>query len=194
MHRVVRQREPLGLVGVDAPSRRRGAGARSRSIRALRSRCSPSPRCRRALSLGHWPCLVSGTARTSRARCSPCRLAAIAGAHRRRRGHKRPEVNSLPCPLQQCVLVSWLVPGAGHLVQGRRQKGVIFLIAIPVDVRDRSGARAAGCFPFICREPLVGLAAIANLGMGVAYFIATAPWPRPGRGNRGVRISTATPS
>ena len=33
-------------------------------------------------------------------------------------------------PAVVCV-VSWLVPGAGHLMQGRRQKGLVFLIATP---------------------------------------------------------------
>ena len=67
--------------------------------------------------------------------------------------------------------MSWLVPGAGHLVQGRRQKGVIFLIAIPLMFA--VGLALSGrLFPFILSEPLVGLAAIANLGMGIVYFLA----------------------
>jgi len=74
-------------------------------------------------------------------------------------------------PPAAVVLVSWLVPGAGHLVQGRRQKGVIFLIAIPLMFA--IGLALNGrLFPFILSEPLVGLAAIANLGMGIPYFIA----------------------
>lgn len=74
-------------------------------------------------------------------------------------------------PPAAVVLVSWLVPGAGHLVQGRRQKGVIFLIAIPLMFA--IGLTINGrLFPFIFSEPLVGLAAIANLGLGIPYFIA----------------------
>lgn len=70
-----------------------------------------------------------------------------------------------------CV-VSWLVPGAGHLIQGRRQKGVIFLIALTVMFA--IGLLLHGrLFPFVFSEPLVGLAAIANLGMGIPYFIAS---------------------
>jgi len=70
------------------------------------------------------------------------------------------------------VVVSWLVPGAGHLVQGRRQKGVIFLVALPVMFA--IGLALDGrLFPFVFSEPLVGLAAIANVGMGLPYFIAT---------------------
>ena len=74
-------------------------------------------------------------------------------------------------PAVVCV-VSWLVPGAGHLVQGRRQKGLVFLIALPVMFA--IGLALDGrLFPFIFSDPLVGLAAIANLGMGVPYFIAS---------------------
>jgi hypothetical protein len=71
-----------------------------------------------------------------------------------------------------CV-VSWLVPGAGHLMQGRRQKGFVFLVALPVMFA--IGLALEGrLFPFIFADPLVGLAAIANLGMGVPYFMASA--------------------
>ena len=69
------------------------------------------------------------------------------------------------------VVVSWLVPGAGHLMQGRRQKGVIFLIAIPLMFAIGLALKGR-LFPFQFAEPLVGLAAIANLGMGIPYFIA----------------------
>ena len=75
-------------------------------------------------------------------------------------------------PAAVCV-VSWLVPGAGHLMLGRRQKGLIFLIALPVMFA--IGLALEGrLFPFVFSEPLVGLAAIANLGMGIPYFIASA--------------------
>ena len=69
------------------------------------------------------------------------------------------------------VVVSWLVPGAGHLMQGRRQKGLVFLVALPamfaigLALNGRLG-------PFVFSDPLVGLAAVANLGMGVPYFMA----------------------
>ena len=73
-------------------------------------------------------------------------------------------------PAAVCV-VSWLVPGAGHLMLGRRQKGLVFLIALPVMFA--IGLALDGrLFPFVFSEPLVGLAAIANLGMGIPYFIA----------------------
>ncbi len=69
--------------------------------------------------------------------------------------------------------MSWLVPGAGHLMLGRRQKGLVFLIALPLMFA--IGLAIEGrLFPFMFSEPLVVLAAIANLGMGVPYFLATA--------------------
>ena len=75
-------------------------------------------------------------------------------------------------PAVVCV-VSWLVPGAGHLMQGRRQKGLIFLIALPLMFA--IGLALDGrLFPFVFSEPLVGLAAMANVGMGIPYFVAKA--------------------
>lgn len=75
-------------------------------------------------------------------------------------------------PALVCV-VSWLVPGAGHLVLGRRQKAIVFfcvlnaMFAIGLALSGRLAA-------FDFSDPLVGLAAIANLGMGIPYFIARA--------------------
>jgi len=70
-------------------------------------------------------------------------------------------------------LASWAIPGAGHLWQGRRQKGLIFLIALPLMFAIGLALRGR-LFPFDLSEPLVGLAAFANLGMGIPYFIAGA--------------------
>jgi len=75
-------------------------------------------------------------------------------------------------PAVVCVL-SWLVPGAGHLVQGRLQKGLVFLVALPMMFL--TGLWLEGrLFPFQFSEPLVGLAAVANIGMGATYFVASA--------------------
>jgi hypothetical protein len=71
-----------------------------------------------------------------------------------------------------CV-AAWLVPGAAHLWLGRRSKGVIFLVALPVMFA--IGLAIQGrLMPFDLSEPLVCLAAAANLGMGVVYFAASA--------------------
>jgi len=75
-------------------------------------------------------------------------------------------------PVAVCVL-SWLVPGAGHLIQGRRQKGLVFLVALPAMFL--VGLWLQGrLFPFQFAEPLVVLAAFANAGMGLPYFVASA--------------------
>lgn len=58
-------------------------------------------------------------------------------------------------------------------MQGRRQKGLIFLVALPAMFA--IGLALSGrLFPFVFAEPLVGLAALANLGMGLPYAIASA--------------------
>ena len=69
-------------------------------------------------------------------------------------------------------IAAWLVPGAGHLWQGRTQKGTVFLIAIPVMFV--LGLWLDGrLFPFEPSQPLVALAAFASVGNGIPYFIAS---------------------
>ena len=69
-------------------------------------------------------------------------------------------------------LASWAIPGAGHLWLGRR-KGLVFLVAIPLMFA--IGLAIQGrLFPFDVSEPLVGLAAVADLGVGLTYFAAAA--------------------
>jgi hypothetical protein len=71
-----------------------------------------------------------------------------------------------------CV-AAWAVPGAGHLWLGRRHKGMAFLIALPVMFAIGLAIRGR-IFPFDVADPLVGLAAIADLGIGLTYFVAGA--------------------
>lgn len=69
--------------------------------------------------------------------------------------------------------LAWAIPGAGHLVLRRRQKGLTFLIALTTMFA--TGLWLEGrIFPlgFDLYQPLVGLAAIADLGIGLPYFIA----------------------
>lgn len=65
-----------------------------------------------------------------------------------------------------------MVPGAGHLWLGRR-KGVIFLVVLPV-MFALGLALEGRIFPFELSQPLVALAALANMGIGVPYFVARA--------------------
>lgn len=81
---------------------------------------------------------------------------------------ERPRAAAEPGTLVLLCLVSWLIPGAGHLWMGRRQKGLVFLLALPAMFA--FGLLLHGrVFPFDFSEPLVGLAAVANL-------LAGAPW------------------
>ena len=73
-----------------------------------------------------------------------------------------------PGMLVLLCLAAWMVPGAGHLWMGRRQKGIVFLLALPLMFL--IGLLLKGrVFPFELSDPLVGLAAVANL-------LAGAPW------------------
>jgi hypothetical protein len=65
------------------------------------------------------------------------------------------------------------VPGAGHLWLRRTQKGLVFLIAIPLMFA--CGLWLEGrLFPFELTQPLVALAAFADIGNGIPYFVAKA--------------------
>jgi hypothetical protein len=68
-------------------------------------------------------------------------------------------------------LVAWAVPGAGHLWLGRRQKGVVFLVALLLMFTVGLGLQGR-IFPLELSEPLVALAAIANFGLGVPWLFA----------------------
>ncbi len=67
--------------------------------------------------------------------------------------------------------MAWLVPGAGHLLLGRLQKGLTFLAAIPAMFA--IGLAISGrVFPFDFSQPLVALAAVAARGVGAPAFLA----------------------
>jgi hypothetical protein len=91
---------------------------------------------------------------------------------------KRPAAPAAPAspaaskPLWLLYVISWLVPGAGHLWLGRQGKGLVFLItltamfAIGLVLQGR-------LFPVTSvGEPLVLLAAIADLGVGLPHAVA----------------------
>ena len=78
-------------------------------------------------------------------------------------------------PASSLVLIcfaSWAIPGAGHLWLGRRSKGVVLLVALPVMFAIGLALRGR-LFPVDWSEPLVGLAALADLGVGAVYFVAS---------------------
>ena len=76
-------------------------------------------------------------------------------------------------------LAGWVVPGAGHLWLKRR-KGLVFLVALPMMFA--IGLALEGrLFPFEPSQPLVGLAAVAEGGVGAPYFVARGLGYGPGR-------------
>ncbi|MGH9255218.1 MAG: DUF6677 family protein [Vicinamibacterales bacterium] len=75
---------------------------------------------------------------------------------------------------------AWALPGAGHLWLGRRQKGLVFLVTLPLMFL--LGLWLEGrLFPFELTQPLVALAAFADIGLGVPYLMATAMGAGDGR-------------
>jgi hypothetical protein len=71
-----------------------------------------------------------------------------------------------------CVL-AWAVPGAAHLWLRQRSKGLAFIIVLPLMFA--IGIALQGrLFPFDPSEPLVALAFLADLGIGLPYFVAQA--------------------
>jgi hypothetical protein len=75
---------------------------------------------------------------------------------------------------------AWFLPGAGHLWLGRRQKGLVFLVTLTLMFA--FGLWLEGrLFPFEVSQPLVALAAIADVGIGLPYFVAKAAGVGAGR-------------
>jgi len=68
-------------------------------------------------------------------------------------------------------LASWAIPGAGHLWLGRRNKGLVFLVALPLMFAIGLSLRGR-LFPFDFSDPLVLLEALADFGMGATYFLS----------------------
>ena len=68
--------------------------------------------------------------------------------------------------------LGWAVPGGGHLWL-RRRKGVVFLLAIPL-MFVFGLAFGGRLFPLDSGQPLVLLAAVADLGNGLPYWVARA--------------------
>jgi hypothetical protein len=68
-------------------------------------------------------------------------------------------------------LAAWAIPGAAHFWLGKRQKGVVFLVALATMFV--TGLLLKGrLFPFDVSEPLVALAAVANAGMGLPWILS----------------------
>ena len=83
----------------------------------------------------------------------------------------RERAASEPGVIALVVAAAWAIPGAGHLWLGRRQKGIIFLIVLPLMFL--IGLQLEGrIFPLELSEPLVALAAVADFGLGIPWLVA----------------------
>ncbi len=68
-----------------------------------------------------------------------------------------------------CV-AAWAIPGAGHLWQGRRGKGFTFLVALPLMFG--LGLALEGRLARVALPEVLGsLAGLADLGIGLLYFL-----------------------
>src|SRR3954465_11124117 len=84
---------------------------------------------------------------------------------------ERPRAAAAPWWLALVSVLAWLIPGTGHLLLGRRQKGLVFLIALPLMFL--IGLWLEGrLFPPDLGVPLFFLGAIANRGVGLPFFAA----------------------
>ena len=78
-----------------------------------------------------------------------------------------------PSTIYLICAAAWFLPGAGHLWLGRRQKGIVFLVTLTLMFA--FGLWLDGrLFPFEVSQPLVALAAIADIGIGLPYLVAKA--------------------
>lgn len=76
-----------------------------------------------------------------------------------------------PGTLVLLCVAAWAIPGAGHFWLGRRQKGLIFFVTLCLMFV--VGLSLQGrLFPFDLADPLVALAAIADLGIGLPWLAA----------------------
>ncbi|HWB16445.1 MAG TPA: DUF6677 family protein [Vicinamibacterales bacterium] len=78
--------------------------------------------------------------------------------------------SSSASPLTLCA-AAWFVPGAGHLLQGRTEKAVVFFVVL-VGMFTVGLAFGGRLFPFRLAEPLVFLAAAAEWVLGLPRLVA----------------------
>lgn len=78
-----------------------------------------------------------------------------------------------PGVLVLLCLAAWAIPGAGHLWLRKTQKAAVFFVAL-LAMFGIGLALQGRLFPFDVSEPLVALAALANVGLGLPWIVARA--------------------
>jgi hypothetical protein len=84
-----------------------------------------------------------------------------------------PAARSSRTPAQAMLMcaAAWAVPGLGHLLLGRTSKAIVFFATLTLMFV--TGLWLEGrLFPFDLSQPLVALAALADVGIGVPYLVA----------------------
>ena len=68
------------------------------------------------------------------------------------------------------AVVAWLLPGAGHLSLGRRERALVFFVVIFASLT--TGCLLEGqLYRPTAGQPLLSLAGFACMGVGAAYFV-----------------------
>jgi len=84
---------------------------------------------------------------------------------------ERAGVAAEPGTLALVCVIAWAIPGAAHFWLGRRQKGLVFFLALTALFL--LGLQLHGrIFAIDLQEPLSTLAAVADLGLGLPWVIA----------------------
>jgi hypothetical protein len=89
-------------------------------------------------------------------------------AREARSGLSQPKSTSV---VPACLL-AWLLPGAGHLYLGRTRKGLVLLTAVGLLFVLGVGLGARLQMYFGLDDPLALLRSLAQVGIGVPYFLA----------------------
>ena len=68
------------------------------------------------------------------------------------------------------LLAAWIVPGAGHLMLGKRQRAIIFFVIVIAAITV-GGLLEGNLYRVVPNQPLTILATLGSMGMGAPYFI-----------------------
>jgi hypothetical protein len=82
---------------------------------------------------------------------------------------RSPAAVASPATAYLAVVLAWLVPGAGHVLLGRRGRGLAFFVIVLASAT--LGCVLQGELYRGIGQPLATLASLACAGMGLPYFL-----------------------